>query len=101
VDAGRPISQEPIKDMMRNSIDQLEFSPEIPVLLNLKTGWSGRSVVRRGQKPTEAGAIDVLTLRDSTWARSPPGRLPFPPRSAPEGLVAFIERDELDVPTSW
>ena len=77
--AGRPISQDAIKDMMRNQIDQLQFYTELPVLLHLRTGWGGKIwVVRRGQKPTEAGAMDVLT---------------------PEGLVAFVERDELDVPT--
>lgn len=45
----RPISQDAIKEMMRGQIDQMQFYPELPVLLNLKTGWSGRIwAVRRG-----------------------------------------------------
>ncbi len=96
----RPISQDAIRDMMRGQIDQLEFYPELPVLLNLKTGWSGKIwVVRRGQKPTEPGAMDVLTPAGQYVGTFAAGSVPLPAAFGPEGLAAFIERDELDVPT--
>jgi hypothetical protein len=96
----RPISQDAVKDMMRSQIDKLEFYPELPVLLNLKTGWSGKIwVVRRGQKPTEPGPVDVLTPAGQYVGTFTAGSVPLPAAFGPEGLVAFIERDELDVPT--
>jgi hypothetical protein len=96
----RPISQDAIRDMMRSQIDQLAFYPELPVLLNLKTGWSGKIwAVRRGQKPTEPGAMDVLTPAGQYVGTFAAGSVPLPAAFGPEGLVAFIERDELDVPT--
>ncbi|HSW31425.1 MAG TPA: hypothetical protein VLH75_18200 [Longimicrobiales bacterium] len=98
--AGRSLSQDAIKDMMRNQTDQLQFYPELPVLLNLRTGWSGKIwVVRRGQKPTEPGAVDVITPAGQYVGTFAAGSVPLPAAFGPEGLVAFIERDELDVPT--
>jgi hypothetical protein len=98
--AARPVSQDAIKEMMRNSIDQTQFYPELPVLLDLKTGWSGKIwVVRRGQEPTEPGAMDVLTPTGQYAGTFAAGSMPLPAAFGPEGLVAFIERDELDVPT--
>jgi len=98
--AARPISQEAIREMMRGQIEQLRFYPELPVLLHLKTGWSGKIwAVRRGQEPTEAGAIDVLTPAGQYVGTFAAGSMKLPAAFGPEGLVAFLERDELDVPT--
>ncbi|NJD21035.1 MAG: 6-bladed beta-propeller [Gemmatimonadetes bacterium] len=98
--AGRPVSQDAIKEMLRGQIEQLQFYPELPVLLNLKTGWSGKIwVVRRGQEPTEPGAIDVLTPAGQYAGTFAAGSMELPAAFGPDGLVAFIERDELDVPT--
>ncbi|MHB1191739.1 MAG: 6-bladed beta-propeller [Longimicrobiales bacterium] len=98
--AARPIGQDAIREMMRDMIDQQQFYPELPVLLNLKTGWSGKIwAVRRGQKPTEPGAIDVLTPAGQYVGTFAAGSVPLPAAFGPDGLVAFIERDELDVPT--
>jgi hypothetical protein len=96
----RPISQDAIKEMMRGQIDQMQFYPELPVLLNLKTGWSGKIwAVRRGQKPTEPGPIDVLTPVGQYVGTFATGAMTLPAAFGPDGLVAFIERDEFDVPT--
>jgi hypothetical protein len=96
----RPISQDAIREMMRSQIEQMQFYPELPVLLDLKTGWSGKIwVVRRGEKPTEPGAMDVLTPAGRYVGTFAAGALEVPAAFGPEGLVAFIERDEFDVPT--
>lgn len=98
--AGRPISQDAIRDMMRGQIEQMEFYPELPVLLNLRTGWGGKIwAVRRGTQPTEPGAIDVLTPAGQYVGTFTAGSMELPAAFGPDGLVAFIERDELDVPT--
>ena len=99
--AGRPISQDAIRDMMRGQIEQMEFYPELPVLLNLRTGWGGKIwAVRRGSQPTEPGAIDVLTPAGQYVGTFAAGSMELPAAFGPEGLVAFIQRDELDVPTA-
>lgn len=96
----RPVSQEAIRDMLRGQIEEMEFYPELPVLLNLETGWGGKIwAVRRGQKPTEPGAIDVLTPAGQYVGTFAAGTMKVPSAFGPEGLVAFIERDEMDVPT--
>jgi hypothetical protein len=96
----RPISQDAIREMMRGQIEQMQFYPELPVLLDLATGWSGKIwVVRRGQNPTEPGAIDVLTPAGQYVGTFPAGAMKVPAAFGPEGLVAFIESDEFDVPT--
>lgn len=96
----QPISQDAIREMMRGQIEQMEFYPELPVLLNLKTGWGGKIwAVRRGQRPTDAGPMDVLTPAGQYLGTIAPAAMSLPAAFGPEGLVAFIERDEFDVPT--
>ena len=84
----------------RASIESMEFHDEIPVLSTLKTSWEGTIWARRrGEGVTLEGPLDLLapegrylgTLRADTSA--------MPSAFGPDGLVAFVERDELDVPT--
>lgn len=98
--AARPVSQDAIKEMMRGQIEQMQFYPELPVLLNLETGWGGKIwAVRRGQQPTEPGPIDVLTPAGQYVGTFAAGAMELPAAFGPEGMVAFIERDEFDVPS--
>lgn len=97
---GQAISQDAIREMQRGQIDQLQFYPEVPVLLNLATGWDGKVwAVRRGERPHEPGAIDVLAPEGRYLGTFPAGSMTLPAAFGPDGLVAFIERDEFDVPT--
>ena len=96
----RPVSQDAIKEMMKGQVEQMEFYPELPVLLNLKTGWGGKIwAVRRGEEPNEPGAIDVLTPLGQYVGTFAAGSIELPAAFGPDGLVAFIERDEFDVPS--
>lgn len=96
----QPVSQDAIREMLRGQIEQMEFYPELPVLMNLRTGWEGKIwAVRRGQRPHEAGAIDVLAPEGRYLGTFAAGSLTLPSAFGPDGLVAFIERDEFDVPT--
>jgi hypothetical protein len=104
----RPVSPDAVKEMMKSQIDQMQFYPELPVIMNLSTGWGGKIwVVRRGTKPTDVGPVDVLTPAGQYVGTFATGTLPFAEdlgkRSmqvafGPDGLVAHVEKDEMDVP---
>lgn len=97
---GRAIGGDAIREMMRNRIDQLEFYPELPVLMDLTTGWNGKIwAVRRGEDPAQPGAVDVLTPSGRYVGTFAAGELRLPSAFGPDGLVAFVETDDLDVPT--
>lgn len=96
----RPISQEAMRELMRGQIDQLQFYPELPVLLRLATSWSGKIwAQRRGDEPTDQGAIDIMTPEGQYVGTLPIRSLQMPAAFGPNGLTAWIERDAFDVPT--
>ena len=90
-------------------IEQLEFFEEVSIVRNLKTGWDGEIWVQRhGEDPADRyGPVDVLDMDGRYLGTFPAGaiRLQTPVRPVglatfgPDGLVAFIEQDELDVKT--
>ena len=95
-------SAEPGEDLRdeRERIDNLEFHPVVPVIRGLATTWDGHIwVVRRGEEPFSDGPIDVLTADGRYLGSYPAGATMIPDAFGPGGLVAFIEKDELDVET--
>ena len=90
-------------------IEQLEFFEEVSIIRNLKTGWDGEIWVQRhGEDPADRyGPVDVLAMDGRYLGTFPAGtiRLQTAVRPVglaafgPDGLAAFIERDELDVKT--
>ena len=84
----------------RQRFDDLEFFPEIPVIRGLTTTWDGEIwVLRRGEEPLDDGPIDVVTPDGRYLGSYRAGALEMPDAFGPDGLVAFIERDELGVQT--
>ncbi len=81
------------------AIEQMQFLPEVPLLHALRTTWEGNLwVQRRGEEPDlDLGPIDVLTP-DGRYIGTLGGRMRMPDEFGPNGLVAFIEKDEFDVP---
>ena len=72
---------------------------EVPVLRGLATTWEGRIwVQRRGEEPESDGPIDILTPEGAYVGTYATGAAGMPDAFGPDGLAAFIERDELDVP---
>ena len=87
-------------DRARERIETLEFFEEVPLVRGLRTSWDGRIwVQRRGDGPLDDGPIDVLTADGLYVGSYRADALPMPNAFGPGGLVAFIERDELDVQT--
>lgn len=75
-----------------------EFFPEIPILRALFTTWEGRIwVQRRGDEPESAGPIDVVTGDGRYVGTFPTDAIEMPDAFGPNGMAAFIERDEFDV----
>ena len=86
---------------MRKSVEEMKFRDEVPVVRRLKASWNGGLwVQRRGEEPwDDDGPIDVFGPErnyvgtfDATNAR-------IPAAFGPDGVVAYWEFDELDVPT--
>ncbi|MYE93613.1 MAG: hypothetical protein F4238_09645 [Gemmatimonadetes bacterium] len=89
--------------MLRSALGDLEFASEVPVVRALKADWTGRLWVERtGTEMTltglGGGPIDVLDTGGRYIGTYPAGSVAMPDAFGPEGLVAFIERDELGVP---
>lgn len=76
------------------------FYPVIPVIRQLQTTWDGRIwVMRQGDELLEDGPIDVLTAAGEYVGTYRTGETKMPDAFGPDGLAAFIELDELDVPS--
>lgn len=81
-------------------IESMEFFGEVPVISRLRTSWNGRIwVLRRGNEPHEGGPIDILTPDGRYLGSYRTGTVRLPSAFGPDGLAAFIERDELDIET--
>lgn len=83
---------------MANEFSKIQpFYPEIPVLVKVKTTWEGRIwVMRQGEELLEEGPIDVLNSEGGYVGTFPAGVTAMPNAFGPNGLVAFVERDERD-----
>ena len=77
------------------------FYPELSVIEALTATWDGEIwVQRRAEEPGgDAGPIDVLTPDGRYMGTYPAGATAMPDAFGPDGLAAFIERDEMDVET--
>lgn len=85
-------------EMARERIQNMEFYHEVPVVRDLQTSWEGTIwVLRRGEEPASDGPIDVLTPEGRYIGTFAAGTTAMPDAFGPDGLAAFIERDEFDV----
>ncbi|MXW16467.1 MAG: hypothetical protein F4X60_14785 [Gemmatimonadetes bacterium] len=93
----------PIQEMFnesRRQIENGEFFAEVPVVRGVRATWEGGLwVQRRGDEPwDDEGPIDVFGVDRGyvgTLAAGAPG---MPAAFGPDGLVAFWEPGDLDVP---
>ena len=84
----------------RGQIESMEFYHEVPVLLNLRSSWEGTIwVLRRGDEGAQGNPIDLITPDGSYLGTFAPGTVALPRAFGPDGLAAWVETDELDVPT--
>ena len=88
------------EDRMREETRNRKFFDEVPVVRGLRATWEGGLwIQRRGEEPwDDKGPIDVFGADREylgTFSAGAPG---MPAAFGPDGLVAFWEFDELDVP---
>jgi hypothetical protein len=89
----------PSAEVRKSIADNLEFAEEIPVIQDLAVDWEGRVWVERcGNEGVEGGPIDLLTSEGDYLGTLAATEVRIPDAFGPNGLVAFIETDELDVP---
>ena len=95
---GDPMAQRMI-EFRRRQIEAMEFFDEIPVVVDLRTSREGTIwVLHRGEGDTEDNRIDLISSDDRYLGTFPPGSTAMPSAFGPNGLVAFVETDDLDVP---
>ena len=84
----------------RAQLESAVFHHEIPVVRDLRTSWEGTIWIRRGgDEPDSDGPIDLITADGRYLGSFVRDATDMPSAFGPDGLVAFVERDELDVPT--
>lgn len=85
----------------RERVEGREFFGEVPVIRAIRATWDGALwVQRRGREPwDDEGPIDVFGRDRQYLGTFPAGATEMPYAFGPDGLVAFWELDELDVPT--
>ncbi|MYA32410.1 MAG: hypothetical protein F4164_02755 [Gemmatimonadales bacterium] len=90
-----------ITEALRAEIEGGEFFEVIPVLSALRATWDGALwVERHGEEPwAESGPIDVLRTDGEYVGTFAAGASKMPDAFGPDGLVAFVELDELDIPS--
>ena len=88
-------------DEFRERIEERGFYPEVAVIREIRSTWQGGLWVRRiGEEPwDDEGPIDVFGPDRQYFGTFAAGTTAMPEAFGPEGLVAFWEVDELDVPT--
>ena len=88
-------------DEFREKIEERGFYPEVAVIRELKSTWQGGLWIRRpGEQPwDDQGPIDVFGADRQYLGTFAAGTTTMPDAFGPDGLVAWWEIDELDVPT--
>lgn len=84
----------------RRELESMEYYHEVPVVRNLRTSREGTIWVRRrGDEPGSNGPIDLITADGRYMGSFAADATRLPSAFGPDGLVAFIETNDLDVPT--
>lgn len=90
-----------LPDAYREGLENRQFFDEVPVVRGLRAGWNGALwVQRRSDEPwDDGGPIDVFGPDREYLGTFPAGATEMPAAFGPDGLAAFWETDEFDVPS--
>lgn len=93
------VSASGVADLMRARIEGMEFGDFIPVLSDMAVDWSGRIWAERtGDQVGEDGPIDLIAADGQYVGTVNSDGFRIPDAFGPRGLVAYLKKDELDVP---
>ena len=94
------IDQDQMREMMADQVRTMDFAEVVPVISALKVDSGDRLWVRRaGDSGEDEGPIDVITADGGYLGTVPAGSFSLPDAFGPDGLVAYIEADDLGVET--
>ncbi len=96
---GVNVATESARENVVDYIDLVGVFDEVSIVRSLGARWNGEIWVQRhGVEPgDDDGPIDVLTTEGRYVGTYPAGAIRMPAAFGPGGLMAFIERDEMDV----
>ena len=92
-----------VKTAWLAAAENMRFFPEVPLIAAVRATWDGTLWVQRSTESgsDEPGSIDVIAPNGRYVGTLAPGTATLPDMPAafgPDGLVAFIDTDALDVP---
>ena len=86
--------------LMESMVPQMEYASEVPVIKDLAVDSEDRIwVSRSGVDGTSRGPTDVFTANGEYLGTLAADEFRIPDAFGPDGLMAYIELGELDVPT--
>ena len=92
--------QQAMAEHLRAQLESTEFYHEIPVVRILRTSPEGTIWVRRsGSEPGTNGPIDLIAADGRYLGSFASNATGLPSAFGPDGLVAFVQTDDLDVQT--
>ena len=98
-DEADPVRQQ-MMDAFRKQAEDRGFYHEVPILEALRATWDGALWIDRiGDDLDDPGPIDVFGANREYVGTFAAGEIRMPTAFGPDGLVAYWEFDELDVPT--
>lgn len=84
----------------REGVEELVFADEVPVIGDIEVDWEDRIwVTRRSADGDREGPTDIVTPDGRYIGTLAVDGLRPPDASGPDGLLAYIELDEFDLPT--
>ena len=82
----------------RESVDKLTFAEEVPVIANIAVDWEDRIWVERtGEDGIGPGPTDIVTPEGAYIGTLPADGVRIPSAFGPNGLMAYIETDEVGI----
>ncbi|MDE2661740.1 MAG: hypothetical protein OXI39_01890 [Gemmatimonadota bacterium] len=97
--SGRPSGPDPeaMRRMREDRIADMVFPEEAPVISRLAVDRSDRIWVERSALGGEPGPTDILTADGQYFGTIAPDGVRIPAAFGPDGLLAYIESDELGI----
>lgn len=93
------VPRDAIRKMLEERVESLEFSEEFPVIADLAVDREGRIWVQRTAGDyQEEGPIDLLSPEGEYLGTIAPEGPRIPDAFGPDGLMAYLETGEFDVP---
>ena len=93
-------TQQAMADFLRAELQSAEFYHEVPLVRSLRTSPEGTIWVRRsGPEPGSNGPIDLITADGRYLGSFASDATSLPAAFGPDGLVAFVRSNDLDVRT--